>query len=113
MGPDEARTDRYRASADDEIVSRAGELLLNWVGPGIPLPVVAMHHLIQAAVIVANATGATPTGAPPQDWTAPLLTTSKAAPGTDLSWLRSSSLQPGSVAPDRNQLDPLSATNIP
>jgi hypothetical protein len=113
MEPNGAGTYPYRASADDEVVSRAGKLLLDWVGPGIPVPVPAMHHLIQAAVIIANTSTALPDGVAVQDWTAPLLTTSKAAPETDLSWLRSSSFQPESVAPDRNQFDPLSATNIP
>jgi hypothetical protein len=112
MEPYEARPDRYRASTDDEIVSRAGKLLVSWVGPGIPMPVPAMHHLIQAALIITNAEAGGRPGAI-QDRTAPLSTTSNAEPGTDLSWLRSSSSQPESVAPDRNQFDPLSATNIP
>lgn len=67
MGPDEARTYRYRASTDDEIVSEAGRLLLDWVGPGIPVPVAAMHHLIQAAVIIANSGSAGSGGAAAED----------------------------------------------
>jgi hypothetical protein len=113
MGPDGAGAYRYHASTDDEIVSRAGRLLLDWVGPGIPVPVPAMHNLIQAAVLIANTVTTVPDRVGAHEWTPPLLTTSKAAPGTDFSWSRSSSFQPGSVAPDRNQFDPLSATIIP
>jgi hypothetical protein len=102
MGPDEAGTYRYRASTDDDILSRAGKLLLDWVGPGIPVPVPAMHHLIQAAVMIANTAGTMPDGVADEDWTDPLLTTSNAAPDADLGWLKSSSF-----APDRNGYDPL------
>ena len=38
---------------------------------------------------------------------------SNAEPGTRLSWSRSASFQPRQVAPQRNQFEPLSATNMP
>ncbi len=43
----------------------------------------------------------------------PVVTTSKAEPGTVLSWSRSSSTQRESVVPEMNQLRPVSATNMP
>jgi hypothetical protein len=44
---------------------------------------------------------------------AALLTTSKALPGMRFSWFRSSSSQRRSLLPEKNQLDPLSATISP
>jgi hypothetical protein len=40
-------------------------------------------------------------------------TTSNAEPGISLSWFRSSSFQRRSEVPEKDQLDPLSATIIP
>jgi hypothetical protein len=113
MGRDEAGTYRYRASSNDEVVSRAGKLLLDWVGPGIPVPVPAMHHLIRAAVIIANTTSTLPDGVADADWTDPLLTMSNAPSDNDSGWLKSSSFQPGSLAPNGIGYDPLPASNFP
>ena len=41
------------------------------------------------------------------------MTTSNASPGIDFNWLSSASFQRGSVAPEMNQFDPLSATIMP